>query len=51
MQDDEGTLYVEIERLRKALEKHHWPDLVPGDGLCEVCGLDAQECYPRYAGR
>lgn len=34
-----------IEELRAALEKHHWPELVPGDGPCPVCGLDASVAY------
>jgi hypothetical protein len=38
-------LESKIERLRGALEKHHWPDLVPGDGPCERCGLSADEWY------
>jgi len=38
-------LRVKIERLQAALEKHHWPDLVPGDGPCETCGLNAEAWY------
>jgi hypothetical protein len=39
------VLTSEVERLRAALEKHHWPDLVPGDGPCDVCGLSAEAWY------
>jgi len=33
------------QALRDAMEKHHWPDLVPGDGPCETCGLKAEAWY------
>jgi len=38
-------LRAENQALRAALEKHHWPDLVPGDGPCETCGLKAEARY------
>lgn len=42
---DIAALRAAAARLRAALEKHHWPDLVPGDGPCDVCGLDASVAY------
>jgi len=40
-------LGIERDELQAALEKHHWPDIVPGDGPCETCGLDASVWYRR----
>jgi len=42
---ERDALRTTVERLQAALEKHHWPNLVPGDGPCETCSLTADAWY------
>jgi len=44
-EDRWAAMQRERRQLRDALEKHHWPDLVPGDGPCETCGLRPEAWY------
>jgi hypothetical protein len=43
--EDIRLLMQRYEQLQAALEKHHWPNWVPGDGACDVCGLFAEAWY------
>lgn len=43
--EDIRLLMQRYERLQDALEKHHWPDWVPGDGPCDTCGLIPEAWY------